>query len=341
MKKFLKTNLFKVHPLVESTYVSSTNNLDDLELSMMRYGQITPVTVVMRRGIPRIIDGISRFRTACKNPDIFPKLEYRVIENSDSEILIQRILLNETKKRGILRFSQRQTYWIIFEHHVSEILKTIHLDFDSSPEVYLKQFASVDAIAGYLSGLFLATGSVNHPSSSSYHLEMSSDDEDFLTEIQRLLKQVKSLRFSFKLIARKGKYILYLKKSDQIADFLIFMGATEATLEYENVRVARDFSNSENRLQICENANMAKTIAAAKKQKQAILLIDRTVGLQHLNHPKLEKLCRLRMKHDSSSLEELASMMSSFYQKPISKSQLNHLFRGLMVLAKKLKGSSV
>ena len=114
MKKFLKTNLFKVHPLVESTYVSSTNNLDDLELSMIRYGQITSVTVVMRRGIPRIIDGISRFRTACKNPDIFPKLEYRVIENSDSEILIQRILLNETKKRGILEICK----WV---EHVLEI----------------------------------------------------------------------------------------------------------------------------------------------------------------------------------------------------------------------------
>jgi len=114
MKKLLKTDHFKVHPIVESTYVSSTNNLDDLELSMMRYGQITPVTVVMRRGIPRIIDGISRFRTACNNPDRFPKLEYRVIENSDSEILIQRILLNETKKRGVLEICK----WV---EHVLEI----------------------------------------------------------------------------------------------------------------------------------------------------------------------------------------------------------------------------
>ncbi|MGA0097510.1 MAG: DNA-binding protein WhiA [Bacilli bacterium] len=238
------------------------------------------------------------------------------------------------------RFSQWQTYWIIFETKVSDILKAIHLDFDSSPEVYLKQFASVDAIAGYLSGLFLASGSVNHPSSSHYHLEMSSDDEDFLSEIQRLLKQVKSLRFAFKLRPRKGKYMLYLKKSDQIADFLIFMGATDATLEFENVRVARDFANSENRLQICENANMAKTIAAAKKQREAILIIDKVIGLDQLDHPKLEKLCRLRLKHDSSSLEELALKMSQHFQKPISKSQLNHLFRSVLALAKKLSGKA-
>jgi DNA-binding protein WhiA len=140
-------------------------------------------------------------------------------------------------------------------------------------------------------------------------------------------------------LPRKGKYILYLKKSDQIADFLIFMGATESTLDYENIRVARDFSNSENRLQICENANMAKTIAAAKKQKEAIQLIDHIVGIEKLNHPRLEKLSRLRMKYDSSSLEELSTMMSDHFQKPISKSQLNHHFRAILALAQKLKGT--
>jgi DNA-binding protein WhiA len=118
------------------------------------------------------------------------------------------------------------------------------------------------------------------------------------------------------------------------------MGATDATLEYENIRVARDFTNSENRLQICENANMAKTIAAAKKQKQAIQLIDRVIGIDKLDQPKLVKLCQLRLKHDSSSLEELAFMMSQHFQKPISKSQLNHLFRGLMVLANKVSGKA-
>ncbi len=236
------------------------------------------------------------------------------------------------------RFSQRQTYWIVFEKQVDELLKSIHLDFASSSDHYLKQFESIDMIAGYLTGLFLASGSVNNPHSSHYHLEMTSDDEDFLNDIQRLLKKVKTLRFTFKLLPRKGKYMLYLKKSDQIADFLIFLGATDATLEYENIRVARDFANSENRLQICENANMAKTIAAARKQREAIMLIEKKVGIKQLDHPKLEMLCRLRLKHDSSNLEELAVMMSQHFKKTISKSQLNHLFRSVYVLADQLKG---
>jgi DNA-binding protein WhiA len=85
---------------------------------------------------------------------------------------------------------------------------------------------------------------------------------------------------------------------------------------------------------------MAKTIAAAKKQKQAIQLIDRVIGIDKLDQAKLVKLCQLRLKHDSSSLEELAFMMSQHFQKPISKSQLNHLFRGLMVLANKVSGKA-
>jgi cell division protein WhiA len=250
-----------------------------------------------------------------------------------------KTIFNQTptfEYRQAQRFSQQQTYWIVYDQGVDQLLASIHLDFDSSSDHYLQQFSSIDMIAGYLTGLFLASGSVNHPSSSHYHLEMTSDDEDFLSSIQRLLKKVKTLRFTFKLIPRKGKYLLYLKKSDQIADFLIFLGATDATLEFENIRVARDFANSENRLQICENANMAKTIAAAKKQQAMIAFVDKKVGLKHLDQPKLEYLCRLRMKRDSSSLEELAVSMSQHFKKPVSKSQLNHLFRSLQQLALQL-----
>jgi DNA-binding transcriptional regulator WhiA len=37
---------------------------------------------------------------------------------------------------------------------------------------------------------------------------------------------------------------MYLKKSDQIADFLILMGATASSLEFENIRIDREFANS-------------------------------------------------------------------------------------------------
>ena len=236
------------------------------------------------------------------------------------------------------RFSKRRTYEIVYEQGVDTILEAIHLDFESSDKDYLAQFSTNDLIAGYMGGLFLASGSVNHPESSHYHLEMASDDEDLLQRVISMLKKVKNMHVNFQLIERKNKWVLYLKKSDQIADFLIFLGATDATLDYENIRVARDFSNSENRLQICETANMQKTIDAARRQIEDIHLIDRIIGLNHLDHPKLVKLAQLRLEHDSSSLDELSSMMKHYFPNAVSKSNLNHLFRSLHQLAEKLRG---
>jgi cell division protein WhiA len=236
------------------------------------------------------------------------------------------------------RFSKRREYVVIFEHQVDRILEQIHLDFFSSGDDYLKQFQSPNLIAGFLAGVFLASGSVTHPESSDYHLEMTSEDEGLLYSIQQLLKKVKHFRFSFKLTMRQQKHVLYLKKSDEIANFLIFLGATDATLEYENIRVARDFSNSENRLQICQNANMNKTIIAAQKQIEDIKLIDEVVGLKTLDNEKIVTLCQLRLNNDSSSLEELAVMMRQQYKETMSKSNLNHMFRYIHRLATRLRG---
>jgi DNA-binding protein WhiA len=236
------------------------------------------------------------------------------------------------------RFQKQGSYNLVFLEGVDALLKTIHLDVASSSSSYLNQFTTLDAIAGYVTGLFLASGSVNHPESSNYHLEIASDDEDFVKQMYRLFKRVKNFAFDFRLIQRKNKWILYIKKSDQIADFLSFMGATDATLEFENIRVSRDFFNSENRLQICQTANMTKTIQAAKQQIQNIQLIDKVVGLKSLSNPKVIHLCQLRLEHDSSSLEELSQMMSLAYASSVSKSNLNHWFRAIHQLAKKLQG---
>jgi DNA-binding protein WhiA len=238
------------------------------------------------------------------------------------------------------RFSKRREYVVIFEEGIETILEAIHLDFSSSEKSYLRQFQTLDRIAGFLTGVFLAAGSVTHPESSHYHLELSSEDETLLEDIQFVLKKVKQFDFNFKLAHRKGKAILYLKKSDQIADFLIFLGATDATLDYENIRIARDFSNSENRLQICQTANMSKTIQAAQRQISDIKFVDQLVGLKALGNDKLHRLCLLRLEHDSSSLEELSVMMKDFYPSPMSKSHLNHMFRYLHQVALKLKGTA-
>ena len=59
---------------------------------------------------------------------------------------------------------------------------------------------------------------------------------------------------------RRDKYIVYLKRSDQISAFLVFVGAANASLEFENIRMDRDMQNTTNRMFICDEANYKKTV---------------------------------------------------------------------------------
>ena len=103
-------------------------------------------------------------------------------------------------------------------------------------------------IKSYLAGLFLASGSCNDPVSSNYHLEIVLKDEEFANQVIKLTNKIKNINFNFKLIKRRNSYVVYLKKSDLISDFLAFIEANASCIKFENVRVDRDFSNVTNRL---------------------------------------------------------------------------------------------
>jgi DNA-binding protein WhiA len=65
-------------------------------------------------------------------------------------------------------------------------------------------------------------------------------------------------QFNSKIVARRKEWVVYLKRSDEISDFLILIGAKEACLQFENVRVDRDFANVDNRLRNIDTANYGK-----------------------------------------------------------------------------------
>jgi len=102
--------------------------------------------------------------------------------------------------------------------------------------------------------------------------------------------------------------------------------------------VARDFRNNDNRWQICENANMNKTVAASDKQIEEIKIIDRVVGIDHLPNEKMKLLCQLRLANDGASMVELAEKMSETLGLMVSKSNVNHLFRAIHEMAKRYEG---
>lgn len=180
----------------------------------------------------------------------------------------------------------------------------------------------------YLRGAFLAAGSVNDPGSNSYHLEISVPTEDLG---QVLVSLTNAYDLHAKLIQRKRGYVLYLKEGEKIVDFLSIIGAHQALLKFEDVRILKGMRNQVNRLVNCETANLNKTIGAAVRQLEVIRFIDDHVGLQSLPE-HLREVAELRLRYPEVNLQELTARL----QHKVSKSGLNHRFKKLEQIARQL-----
>ena len=186
-----------------------------------------------------------------------------------------------------------------------------------------------DTISGYLAGAFLAAGSVNSPVTSNYHLEIALNSENYAKWLAKLFAKYKNSNIEPKITSRRDQYVLYFKKSDQISNFLIMIGAVSSCLEFEDVRADRDLNNSYNRLTNMDTANMKRTIETGKRQAEEIRIIDQYLGIDNLGNIKERELCHLRLENEAASLQELADLMSEKFKKTITKSNINHLFRSI------------
>lgn len=181
----------------------------------------------------------------------------------------------------------------------------------------------------FLRGAFLASGSINSPKSSSYHLEIHSFDEDDAAHITGLLN---FFNLNAKTLKRKRGFISYIKESEKIADFLRVVGAISALFTYEDERIKRDFVNSITRVMNMDIANQNKTLEAADKQLRSISILENMMDISKL--PKsMREAIELRQKYPESSLNELSDNSYELFNKTISKSALNHRFRNINDLA--------
>ena len=182
----------------------------------------------------------------------------------------------------------------------------------------------------YLRGAFLAGGSVNNPETSSYHLEVYSLYKEHGEALADLMNHYD---LNAKTIERKKGYVTYLKEAEKISDFLSLVGAHQAMLKFEDVRIVRDMRNSVNRIVNCETANLNKTIGAALRQVDNIRYIDNAIGLDQLPE-KLREIARLRVEYQDVTLKELGEMVSTG---AVSKSGVNHRLRKIDEIADALR----
>lgn len=181
----------------------------------------------------------------------------------------------------------------------------------------------------YLRGAFLAAGSVNNPEGSSYHLEIASMYED---HCHALCDLANTYGLNARCIERKKGFIFYLKESEKIIEFLNIIGAHQALLKFEDVRIMRDMRNSVNRIVNCETANLNKTIGASMRQIDNIRLLEREIGLENLPD-KLREVAEVRLKYPDMNLKELGDMMGG----KVTKSGVNHRLRKIDQMAEQIR----
>lgn len=234
--------------------------------------------------------------------------------------------------RKKMKLKKNNIYIVRLKEHVEELLNDLDilengLLVPGVPDIIM---GNEQKMRSYLRGAFLASGSVNNPETSSYHLEIFSQEEIHNEELCIMLNY---FNFNARTLARRNGYIVYLKEAEKITEFLILIGATNAMFKFEDVRILRDMRNSVNRLVNCETANLNKTITASGKQLENIRLIDKTIGLAALPD-KLEEVALLRLEYPEASLNDLAQYVPSG---AISKSGMNHRMRKINEIATQIK----
>ena len=180
--------------------------------------------------------------------------------------------------------------------------------------------------ASFLRGAFLAGGSVTDPE-KGYHMEFSTTHQSVARETNLLIRE--AMAFSPKMAKRGGGQVLYLKQSEQISDFLTYLGASVAAMGIMETRLEKELNNKVNRRCNCDDANTSKVVEAAQEQLAAIRTL-RELDLVDKLPEKIKQAAIARENNPSASLSELAGMM----QPEITKPAMNNRMKKLVQLAR-------
>jgi len=230
----------------------------------------------------------------------------------------------------------RNKYEIYLPHQdrlIQLMIKLGLLSPEGQPDFYMKEEFVRDERLGraYLRGFFLASGSINHPS-SQYHLEIRCDHK---AQAEDLIKLLFGFQLTPHFTEHRENYMVYLKDFESISAVLNLLGAEKAQLKLENARVVSQVKENVNRRVNFETANLDKTVSAALEQIEDIDLIESRMGLQELTDG-LQEIAIMRRRYPYDSLRELGER----FDPPLSKSGVNSRLRRIKQIAENIRGES-
>ena len=174
--------------------------------------------------------------------------------------------------------------------------------------------------AAYLRGSLLGGGTLSGPRSP--HLEVRSATVQGAEFVAAIAERAGAAL----QVLDKGRHaVAYAKGAAPIADVLAAAGASAAVLVFEEQGVMGATKARANRLANADHANLVRTSRAAQVQIRAIKRLEGR-GLDELPQ-KLREIARLRVRHPSLSLRELALRCSPPTTKSAAQRRLASLVR--------------
>ena len=170
----------------------------------------------------------------------------------------------------------------------------------------------------FIRGAFLASGSVSDPV-KTYHFEIVCLSEAKAKQLQMIME---TFNINARVIKRRKYFVVYVKDSSQVVDLLNIMGAYNALMDMENVRIVKDMRNNVNRKVNCETANINKTVSAAVKQIEDIRFIQMSSAFDELPE-SLQEMAELRVRYPEATLAELGQLLDT----PVGKSGVKGYYR--------------
>ena len=261
-----------------------------------------------------------------ENASVARKIFYTIKQIFDINIKI-------TVRKGF-NFQKKYLYILEITKNVDNILETLGIENNiTSKYIYDDE----ETLRAYLRGIFLGCGSINDPKKSRYHLEFLVSTKEKANQINELLNKY---NLGSKILQRESRYMVYIKGSEKISDFLRLISASNALLYYEDIRIYRDHKNMTNRLNNCEQANVEKMIQSAQNEVKIIEKLKEKDMFDLLDE-KDKLIATYRLKYPESSLQELSEIISIETSTKLTKSGIYHRLRKIKELGQKISNGSL
>ena len=303
--------------------MSFTSNIKN-EISSIQYSEsenFAELSAILNIG-GKIFD--DKFEVYTENISVARRIYTLIKETYHVDIEMDNSGVNSLRKNKLVLLTVHEK--------VDLILSDLSIVLDGK-RLYVPHNYLVDELKdkqAYLRGVFMICGSINDPKTSRYHAEFVISNEETAKFVNSLLNE---MHFNSKVIKRDKNYMVYIKESEKISDFIKMLNATNSLFYYEDIRIYRDHKNMTNRLNNCEQANVDKIIASSNEQLELIRKLRETRDFDLLDE-RIKDICIYKEKYPESSMAELAEIISSETERPITKSCINHRFRKIKEMLK-------